>query len=192
MATVYQRIANPWMPNGTPDKTNSPVNYGSTTTGGAPYEAPGEIGCAFNEQNTNRGWLRVILDSGATSATPTGAVAAGQLAFWKSRSGSIVTNDKRFADVGATGAVNRVAGIFALAVTPGYLCDVQIQGLAASVASDGTGVAGNYAVADTTASTARVTVAATGTAPPSQPIGVLTAAPSGGLVAVDVSLGVIV
>ena len=153
---VYQRIANPYMPQGTANATNAPT----------PFYAPGEIGCAFYDPNTARAHARVKLDSGATSATPIGAVAAGQLAFWKDRANAIVTNDKRFCDVGVTGSVNRVAGVFPLAVTAGggvngtdgqplyYVCDIVIQAKGMNVASDGTGGAGQTAVADTTASTA--------------------------------------
>jgi len=46
-----------------------------------------------------------------------GAVAAGQLAFWKDESQALVTNDKNQCDVGPSGAVNRVAGVFQTAVT---------------------------------------------------------------------------
>lgn len=194
MATIYQRIANPYMPQGTPAQTNAPT----------PFYAPGEIGLAFNDQSTGRGYVRVKLDSGATSATPVGAVAAGQLAFWKDRVAGIVTNDKRVADCpGATPAINRVAGIFQLAVTtaPGingsdgnplqYVCDLVIQGVNVSVASDGNGAAGDFAIADATASVSRVGRTAAGTAPVSQTIGVIRGAAANSLINVDVSLGFI-
>lgn len=127
---VYRRIANPWMPNGTPNLTNAP----------SPAYAPGEVGCAINDQSTGNSYLRVWLDSGATSATTIGAVAAGQLAFWKDMANNIVTNDPNFNDTGtAASCVNRVAGIFQTAVKTAagtndvngnpvqYLCDVLIQ-----------------------------------------------------------------
>ena len=79
MAQVYPSIANPYMPNGTADKTNSP----------SPAYAPGEIGCTFTDQNTGGKYLRVYLDSGATSATPVGAPVQGQVAYWKSGSGAV-------------------------------------------------------------------------------------------------------
>jgi hypothetical protein len=175
MAQVYPRIQNPFMPQGTPDKTNSPT----------PFYAPGEIGSAFNDQSSGGSYLRVRLDSGATSSTSVGAVAAGQLAFWKDQSQALVTNDKNQCDVGPSGAINRVAGIFQLAVTaaPGindangnpvtYVCDLVIQKRAYPVQANGTILAGTYAIADTTANTARVISQSTvTTAPVSQVIGV--------------------
>lgn len=183
--TVYQRIANPWMPQGLPSLTNADPST---------FHAPGEIGGAFNDGNTGRGYARVKLDSGATSATPVGVVAVGQLAFWKDRVNNIVTNDKRVSDGSPTanGALNRVAGIFGLAVTAGYVCDIVINGKGVTVASDGSGTAGVQAIADSTASVARVAPLATATtAPTSQVVGVMVAAPSGGFVACDVTLGFI-
>lgn len=179
MSQIYQRIQNPYMPQGTALKTNSATLY-----------APGELGCAFYEQMSGYSFARMLLDSGATASTPTGAVAAGQLAFWKDRVNNIITNDKRLCDVGPTGAVNRVAGIFGLAVTAGNYCDIIIQGKGVSVASDSSGAAGDNALADTTAATARAIGAATPTtAAVSQIIGVITVAPANSLVTVDVNLG---
>lgn len=189
---VYTRITSPYMPQGTPNSTNAP----------SPFYAPGEIGCAFNDQSTNRTHLRVKLDSGATSATPVGAALATQVAFWKDKTNGIVTNDKRFADVGPSGAINRIAGIFPCNVTGGggalgsdglplyYMCDIVIAGKSVSVASDNSGVIGGTAMADTTASVSRVVGgAAVNTAPVSQVIGYNVSAPSGALVNVDVELG---
>lgn len=194
MAQVYQRIANPYMPNGTPDKTNSP----------SPYYAPGELGCAFNDQNDTGSYLRVQLDSGATSATPVGAVVAGQVAYWKDRSRSLVTNDKRFCDVGVSGAVNRVAGFFQLAVStaPGvngsdgnpqlYMTDLIIQKRGFVAQATGAIVAGGQMLVDTTANTARLICPATvTTAPLSQVVGVATTAVLSGAntTPVDVNIG---
>jgi len=185
---VYRRIQNPYMPQGTPNLTNSPSYPPHISTALTPFYAPGEIGCRFTDQNTGREYHRVILDSGATSATPTGAVAANQLAFWKSRAAYLVTNDKRFAESGPTAAVNQVAGIFQVAATPGYVTDLCVAGIGVSVASDGAGTAGCYVFADTTASVARVTASATvATAPLSQPLGVLKTA--GATAIVDVAIG---
>ena len=163
------------MPQGTPDKTNAPT----------PAYAPGEIGCAFNDQTTGGSYLRVRLDSGATSATSVGAVAAGQLAFWKDQANALVTNDKNQCDVGPSGAINRVAGIFQLAVStaPGvndatgnpvtYYTDLVIQKRAYPVQATGTILAGTAFIADTTANTARgISQAAVTTAPVSQVIGI--------------------
>lgn len=192
MPQVYRRIANPFMPNGTANLTNAPT----------PMYAQGELGCAFWDQSTNKEWLRVLLDSGATAATPVGAVLAGQLAFWKDRIRSIVTNDSRFCDVTAAGSVNRVAGIFQTAVStaPGtlgtdglpvqYLCDVVIRGPNTPVATVGAPTLGAQVAADTTAATARAIVVAVGTAPPTQPLGVWTSTTvTGGLGTADVYIG---
>ncbi len=193
MAQVYPRIANPFMPQGTPDKTNAPT----------PAYAPGEIGCAFNDQSSGGSYLRVKLDSGATSGTSVGAVAAGQLAYWKDQAAGIVTNDKNQCDVGPSGAVNRVAGIFQLAVTaaPGvngtdgnplqYVCDLVIQKRAYPVAATGTILIGTYAIADTTSNTARIISQATvTTAPVSQVIGVCASSViTNGTTPIDVNIG---
>lgn len=171
---VYRRVANPYMPNGTPNLTNTP----------SPYYAPGELGYAFSDQNTGGEYLRVQLDSGATAATAVGVVAAGQLAFWKNKGQAIVTNDKNQCDVGPSGAVNRVAGIFQLAVTAGggvngadgqplmYMCDLVLRKDSFNVQATGTLVAGAVALADTTANTARaIAPAAVNTAPVTQILG---------------------
>jgi hypothetical protein len=193
MAQVYPRIANPFMPQGTAALTNSPT----------PFYAPGEIGGAFNEQTTQGSYLRVKLDSGATSATAVGAVAAGQLAFWKYQLNSIVTNDKNQCDVGPSGAINRVAGIFQLAVSaaPGvngsdgqpvqYVCDLVIQKRAFNVAATGTILAGTAFIADTTANTARgISQATVTTAPVSQVIGICSSSTlASGLTPVNVNIG---
>lgn len=194
---VYPRIANPWMPNGTANSTNSPT----------PYPYPGEIGCAFADQSTGRVHLRVKLDSGATSATGVGAVAVGQLAFWKDRANNIVTNDKRMADTAFAGAINRVAGVFTVAATAGggvngtdglplyYVTDICIQGKAVSVYTNATpgALIGAQATADPAASVAQVIYTnGVGTAPVSQVIGVFTSSTiTSNLAPVDVSLGFI-
>ena len=192
---VYRRIANPYMPNGTPNLTNAV----------SPAYAPGEVGCAFTDQNTGNDYLRVWLDSGATSATAIGAVAAGQLAFWKSQPNNIVTNDIQQCDVGPTGAINRVAGVFTTAVTtaPGvndatglpaqYLCDLIIRSSSGNPASvkAASALAGAQATANATAGHADV-VYTTGvsTAPVSQVLGVFASSTiTGGLAQVQVSIG---
>ena len=192
-AQVYRRIANPYMPNGTPDLTNSP----------SPYYAPGELGYAFSDQNTGGEYLRVQLDSGATAANPVGAVAAGQLAFWKDQSRSIVTNDKRQCDVGPSGAINRVAGVFQLAVTAGggvngtdgqplmYMCDLVIRKPNTPMLL-GAVLLGAQVTADTTANTAQGTyTTGVNTAPVSQVLGVVASATaiSGSLYPVNVNIG---
>lgn len=181
MSQVYPTIANPFMPQGTPDKTNA----------ASPIYAPGELGCQFYDQNTGGRYLRVQLDSGATSATSVGAVVAGQIAYWKNQAASggyLVTNDKNQCDLGPAAAINRIAGIFQLAVTTApnvngpdgnpslYTTDLVITKNAFNVAASGSLTAGGYATANTSASTANAISTTAGTAPPSQTIGVWTSA----------------
>lgn len=199
---VYQRIANPYMPQGTSALTNAPT----------PLYAPGEVGCAFYDPMTGNVCLRVYLDSGATSSTGIGAVKAGQLAFWKVRGyssgnqqGPIVTNDQTQCDSIATtnGFVNRVAGIFQNSPTaaPGvnnsqgvpeqYACDLIIAGKSVNVWTlAGNATIGCQAVCDTTAATAQVKALATATtAPTSEVIGVFTSSTiTSNLAPVDVML----
>lgn len=193
---VYAKIANPFMPQGTSAKTNSPT----------PFYAPGEIGCAFYDPMTGFTNLRVRLDSGATSATPTGAVATGQLAFWKDRANNLVTNDQRFCDAAVTtnGFVNRVAGIFQLAVSTAagvndstgqpvtYVCDLVILGQNVNVFTKASSATiGCLATCDTTAATAQVAALSTATtAPTSTVVGVFRSSTiTSNLAPIDVELG---
>ena len=200
---VYKRIANPFMPQGTSAKTNSAT----------PFYAPGEIGAGFYDPMVGVTCARVRLDSGATSATPVGAVAAGQLAFWKDRFNNLVTNDVRMCDINiaASGAntvanawVNRVAGVFQLAVSTAagtndstgnpvtYVCDIIIEGQNVNVFTKAaSATAGVQTIADTTAATAQQQgVATTTTAPVSQTIGVMRSSTiTNNLCPTDVLLG---
>jgi hypothetical protein len=190
---IFGRIPNPYMPQGTSNLTNSQV----------PAYAPGELGAPFFEQDTGQVCLRVVLDSGATSATPTGAVAQGQLAFWKNQSQALVTNDQRFCDVGPAGAANRVAGVFQLAVStaPGttnsygqpvqYYCDLVVQKVGGALLCSTTPAAGQLATANTTAGTANAIANAIGTAPPTQTLGTWASATaiSGSLFPCDINIG---
>lgn len=175
MPAIFGRIANPFMPNGTPNLTNAP----------SPPYAPGEIGKVFVDQNTGNGYIRVFLDSGATSSTTVGAVAANQLAFWKDRSKNLVTNDPNFNDTGTPAScVNRVAGIFQTAVTaaPGtnnslgqpvqYYCDLLVYGKNVPVlATQGVVVApGSAVIADGTTGRSKCVTNVT-TAPTQQLLG---------------------
>lgn len=175
MPAIYGRIANPFMPNGTPNLTNSP----------SPPYAPGEMGKVFVDQNTGNAYIRVFLDSGATSATTVGVVAAGQLAFWKDRTKNLVTNDANFNDTGTPAScVNRVVGVFQTAVTaaPGtnnslgvpiqYYCDLLVQGRNQPIlATQGAVVAqGAAVIADSTTARSK-TVTNVTTAPTQQVLG---------------------
>jgi hypothetical protein len=176
---IQSRGSLPFMPQGDANKTNSPTLY-----------APGELGYVFSDQSTGRTHQRVQLDSGATAASAVGIVAVGQLAFWKDIAAFIVTNDKNQCDVGPTGAINRIAGIFPVAATAGYYCDIIRRGKAVPCVSDNSGVKGGTALADTTASVARVVgSAAVNTAPVSQVIGINVSTPANATVNVDVNIG---
>ncbi len=200
MAQVYRRIANPYMPQGTPDLTNAK----------SPYYAPGELGCAFSDENTGNEYLRVQVDSGATSSTGIGHTPQiGEVAYWKNVAQSIVTNDKGVCDVGATGAPNRIAGIFGVAPTVApntvgddgapvmYMVDLIIRTgpTPRYVQCSGAPTAGQTASGNTSANTANTVATAAGTATPSQIVGVFTGGasvtPSGGTVGYpcDISLG---
>lgn len=181
MAQVYRKIANPYMPQGTPDLTNA----------ASPYYAPGEIGGTFSDQNTGNTYLRVQVDSGATSATGIGHTPqVGELAYWKNQATGIVTNDKQQCDLGPTAAPNRIAGIFGIAPTVTanvngtdgaplmYMTDLIIRTgpTPRGVQCSGTPTAGQTASGNTAANTANSVATAAGTATPSQFIGVFTGA----------------
>lgn len=182
-------VTGPFLVDGNPDTSVRAITEPSTTPGQHNPHAPGQIGMNFT-LNDKR-YATVKLDSGATSATPVGAVAANQLAFWKDKAKRVVTNDKRFADVTGNGASNRVAGVFRSAITPGAygsVCNILTQGADIPVKSDGSGAAGATAVADTTASVSRVTSVAAGTASTYIPVGVIKGAANGGNINVDVDI----
>lgn len=178
------REQTPYIVTGNPDTMNvSPSDF--TGTGGR----PGELGNAFDARD--KAYQIVQLDSGATAATPTGVVAANQLAFWKNKDNYIVTNDRRQAmGLGAaTGAYrNFVAGIFRNAVTAGnYTCVLQ-RGDNIPVADGGnTFAAGESVIAedDSAAAADRVAV---GTASTFQILGRARGAASGGNVNVDIDI----
>lgn len=132
---------------------------------------PGELGSHIVVNGKE--YQKVVLDSGATSANAVGVVAKGQVAYWKSKSSYIVTNDFRQSyGIGGAGARNEIAGIFTAAVTAGNACVVQQRGLmSAVIAASGSPNAGDFVVGDNTASTAQVTSVAIATAPTVQAIG---------------------
>jgi hypothetical protein len=187
---IQGRIANPFMPQGLPTLTNSPTLY-----------APGELGGQFFDQNLGCVYKRVQLDSGATSATATGAVKAGQLAFFKNEAAALVTNDPNFNDTGTpANSVNRVAGIFQTAVTPGNYCDLLVNGKSQAVAglASATVVPGAQVIADTVANIqaggGAKTLASVTTAPTQQVLGVAvtstnTGAAPNATFLVDVTIG---
>ena len=155
----------------------------------------GELGQALGTV-TGKYYQLIQLDSGATSATGTGLVVAGDLAFWKDKTSYLVTNDIAQAQAAESSSQNSkrnmVAGVFTAALTPAYFGVIQQQGYNAAVKSDGGGdfVSGDYAIAaNTTASDIDRTAA--GTAPPNTPVGIVAAAESGGFTALWLNLPVV-
>jgi len=156
--------------------TGNPATFNSAT-----LYAGGQLGQVY-ETNTNTFQI-VKGDSGMTASTPTGVVAAGDVAFWKDRAAYLVTNDSR----AVTGFRNEVAGIFRTTVTAGYYCTVQQRGNAISVASDGNGADGDVAVANS-GTAADVTAVTAGTAPTYIPVGIIRGAAAAGFISVDLNV----
>jgi len=156
--------------------TGNPATFNSAT-----LYAGGQLGQVYDANGNT--FQTVKGDSGMTAATPTGVVAAGDLAFWKDRANYLVTNDSR----AVTGFRNEVAGVFRTTVTAGYYCTVQQRGNAVSVASDASGANGDVAVANS-GTAADVAAVAAGTAPTYIPVGIIRGAASGGFIAVDLNV----
>lgn len=132
----------------------------------------------------DRDYMTVRLDSGATSATPTGAQAAQQIAYFKDRAAGLVTNDIRFAARGR----NHVAGVFPATVTPDRVTAIYTgRSRNVSMKVDGSAfVAGDQVISD--ASGAQGTRVAAGTAPTHQLIGYANGAAVANVLAVDLNL----
>lgn len=124
----YRRVLT--VPNG------NPFTWHGNTDGlnGVGIKEPGELGGVLPAQGHQ--FQLVQMDSGATSATPTGIPAVGQIAFWKDRTNYIVTNDSRQADAAhiPAGTITRdprqsVAGVIEVAVVAGEKFFVHQKGL---------------------------------------------------------------
>ncbi len=163
------------------------------------YSRPGEIGQRVYG-TTGKKYQLVIMDSGATAATPAGAPARGQLLFYRAKGaaqGNIVpytvTNDIRVA-LGAQDATkdtkrNNVAGVCMVAATPGYMTSMQTEGNMSAVYSDGGGdwVIGDFVIAGDNTSAQADRVAA-GTAPGWTVVGLAAGVEASNLLSVDLSL----
>ena len=154
---------------------------------------PGELG-ARAVDTTSKEYQLVRLDSGATSATALGVVAANQLAFWKDKTNFIVTNDTVQAlganTVAATnsGFRNEVAGIFRVAVTAGNYCFVLRKGENVNVKSaSATYQIGDQIVANT-GTAADCNVVAAGTAVVVQSLGTAAGARVSGNTPTDLNI----
>lgn len=179
-----------WLPTGNPDTTNiTPTDFNSM--GGQ----PGSLGIRFEASPPDRAYQRVQLDSGAVSASPSGVVAANQLAYWKDKSKYIVTNDSAQA-MGGAGAANSafrnfIAGIFRSAVTGGNYCDVLQAGLNISVKTTGSPAVGDNLVGDTSTTAAQAATVAAGTAITVMSIGKARGAAVANVTACDVDIPVV-
>lgn len=115
------------------------------------------------------------IDSGATAATPTGAIAQGQLLYWKNRQAYLVTNDSRFSDWAAGGtrpAVNSVAGVLVTPTTgaspavPGDWVFLQTKGRCNVILSaQANPTIGDFAIPNNSATVPQISNSALGTAP---------------------------
>ena len=154
--------------------TNNPDTYNEAN----PYPDTGALGQVL--ERNNRTYQFEHLDSGAAALA---APAANDVLFWKDRTTYLVTTDSRFSN----GARNNVAGVLRVAATAGRYVFALQRGDAISVKSDGNGAAGDIAIANSGTS-ADITRVAAGTAPTYQILGKVTAAASGGFIAVDLNI----
>ena len=176
------------MPNANRSQTfYNPTGNPDTMNVSSLYNA-GQIGQAYDVND--RAYQCVQVDSGATSATPAGAVAANQLAYWKDRATYTVTNDSRFAllDGQSTSFRNNVAGIFRVAATAGYYVNVLQEGRNISVKEVGSATGGMTLCASTSTTAADALGTAINTACPAQQIGVVRTATSGTTCTADVMI----
>lgn len=174
------RIISPFIQSGNPDTDYQTGAFSGSTTPGnyIPY-AGGDLGCTYDYNDKT--YQKVYLDSGATSASPAGVVAATQLAYWKDRANYIVTNDSRFALFGgvANSFRNNVAGLFRAAVPAGSFCWVLQRGRAVTVKEVGSATQGMLLIASTSTTAADSLGVAINTAPNCIPLGVVITATSG-------------
>ncbi len=174
------RIISPFIQSGNPDTDYQTGAVPGSATPGAfiPY-AGGDLGTAYDYND--KAYQRVYLDSGATSASPAGVVAATQLAYWKDRANYIVTNDSRFALFGGTANSNRnnVAGLFRAAVPAGSFCWVLQRGRNVNVKEAGSATQGMILIASTSATAADTLGVAINTAPNCMPLGVVITGTTG-------------
>jgi hypothetical protein len=147
----------------------------------------GELGAVH--ANNDRVYQRVRLDSGATSSTSVGAVAANQLAYWKDKDTYLVTNDSAQAiGTGASAFRNQVAGVFRNAATADNYIDVLQRGDNIPIADGGNTFAIGESVIAEAGTAAAADRIAVGTAPTYRTVGIARGAASGGNVNVDVDI----
>ncbi len=171
------RIISPYLPGtGNPDTAYQLV---STVPGAYSPYAPGDLGNVYD--TVDKTYRVCVLDSGATSASPAGAVAANQIAFWKDKANFIVTNDSRLGLLGgaATSFRNNVAGLFRSAVPAGAQFFLLVKGRSVNVKEVGSATAGMTLCASTSTTAADALGTAIATPSPTQQIGVVVTATSG-------------
>ena len=177
---------------------------GTNQMGPAALFHPGEAGSRVILSQSGVGtkeYQLCQLDSGVTSATPTGVATIGQTLYWKNRQTYVVTNDARFsqnflnssAGTASASAV-AVAGVAGIQVTPtasvvpGDWIYVQTKGQAA-VLSATSANAGDFAVPTTTANTPQVTAVAAASAATGTIVGrYIVAIPAAGTAQLDLQL----
>ncbi len=172
------RITSPFIGGtGNPDTAYQLI---STTPGAYSPYAPGDLGNVFD--TVDKTYRICALDSGATSATPAGAVAANQLAYWKDKANFVVTNDSRFGLLGGVAASqrNNVAGLFRAAVPAGAQFFLLVKGRSVLVKEVGSAAGGMTLCASTSTTAADALGTAIATASPVEQIGVVTVATTGG------------
>lgn len=179
------RIISPFIASGNPDTDVQTGTFTPATPGtNIPY-AGGDLGNAYDFNDKT--YQKVYLDSGATSASPAGVVAATQLAYWKDRTNYIVTNDSRFAMFGgvANSWRNNIAGLFRAAVPAGSFCWVLQRGRAVNVKEAGSATQGMILISDTSTTAAQALGVAINTAPNCMTLGVVITATAAGTCSVD-------
>lgn len=150
---------------------------GSATMGIGSLFHPGEAGirAVLSELGPgNKEYQLCQIDSGAVAATPTGAIAQGQLMYWKNRSLFQVTNDVRFSDMFNGTARNGVQAVAGVLVTPttagnaiaGDWVYLQTKGrcnvILSAQASPGLG---DFAIPNNSSTVPQISNSAVGTAP---------------------------
>lgn len=151
-----------------------------------PY-SPGDVRQSFENNNTT--FTIVIVDSGATAATPVGSVAANQLLFWKDKQAGIVTNDFRFCELPGQPAL-AAAGVSPVALpttgTYGTLIYMIVRAFNTAVMAAPATSEGDALGVDTTTSTARLKTFVS-TAPPF--LGVARSGATAGVIMADFDFG---
>lgn len=162
----------------------------------------GDLGKHFEDTTASsvgvKSYQVVQVDSGATSATPVGALAQGQTLYWKDKANYIVTNDSRFSIYGsqlgvAVGTVSNKAacgnyrnpssGIFA--ALPGEVIFMQTRGRAVNVQVSTSPAIGDDANTGILNDAKLLNVAAGATASVNPVVGIFASAAVAGLATVD-------